>query len=38
MKNIGRVYRKQATELVSLCRTFVQAHEQTPDSDTKLRR
>jgi hypothetical protein len=38
MKNIGRAYRKQATELVFLCRTFVQAQEQTPGSDVKLRR
>ncbi|KAI9508729.1 hypothetical protein F5148DRAFT_1283665 [Russula earlei] len=32
MKNIGRAYRKQALELVSLCRTFVAAQEQSPDS------
>ncbi|KAI9507837.1 hypothetical protein F5148DRAFT_63791 [Russula earlei] len=32
MKNIGRAYRKQAVELVSLCRTFVAAQEQSPDS------
>ncbi|KAI0287774.1 hypothetical protein BC826DRAFT_738977 [Russula brevipes] len=37
MKNIGRAYRKQATELVSICRAFVQAQEQTPDSDSVLR-
>ncbi len=38
MKNIGRAYRKQATELVSLCRAFVQVQEQTPGSDAKLRK
>ncbi|KAI0251685.1 hypothetical protein BJV78DRAFT_417870 [Lactifluus subvellereus] len=37
MKNIGRVYRKQAMELVSICRLFVQAEKQTFDSDMKLR-
>jgi hypothetical protein len=40
MKNIDRAYRKQATELVSLCRTLVQASlgEHTLGSDLKLRR
>jgi hypothetical protein len=38
MKDIGRAYRKQATELVSICRLLVQAQEQTPDSDAELRR
>ena len=33
MKNIGRAYRKQATELVSICRTFVQAQDQAFDPD-----
>ncbi|KAH9995276.1 hypothetical protein BJV77DRAFT_238691 [Russula vinacea] len=39
MKNIGRVYRKQATELVSICRSFVQAQDQifNPDADQDLR-
>ncbi|KAI0287771.1 hypothetical protein BC826DRAFT_738940 [Russula brevipes] len=37
MKNIGRAYRKQATELVSICRTFVTAQEQTPSSYNQLR-
>ena len=37
MKNIGRAYRKQAVELVSLCRTFVQAQEQSPESSDNLR-
>ncbi|KAI0268972.1 hypothetical protein BGY98DRAFT_1017489 [Russula aff. rugulosa BPL654] len=34
MKNIGRAYRKQAKELVSISRLFVQAQNQTFDSDT----
>ena len=39
MKNIGRVYRKQATELVSICRSFVQAQDQifNQDADQDLR-
>jgi hypothetical protein len=37
MKNVGRAYRKQSMELVSICRTFSQAQKQTPDADTKLR-
>jgi hypothetical protein len=40
IKNIGSAYRKQATELVFLCRTSVlaQDHWQTPGSDAKRRR
>jgi len=38
MKNIGRAYRKQAMELVSVCRLFVQVQKQTPASDATLRR
>jgi hypothetical protein len=38
MKDTGRAYRKRATELISLCRTFVQVQEQTPGSDAKLRK
>jgi hypothetical protein len=38
MKNIGRAYRKQATELVSICRTFVQAQEHSLDSYAKLKK
>jgi hypothetical protein len=38
MKNIRRAYRNQAVTLISFCRTFVQAQEQTPASDAKLRR
>ena len=34
MKNIGRAYRKQAKELVSISRLFVQAQNQTFDLDT----
>ena len=37
MKNSGRVYRNQATTLISLCRTFVQSQERNPDSDATLR-
>ena len=33
MKNIGRAYRKQAKELVSISRLFVQAQDQTFDPD-----
>ena len=36
MKNVGRAYRRQATELIDVCRTFVQAGEQTPHSDEAL--
>ncbi|KAI0288281.1 hypothetical protein BC826DRAFT_1107873 [Russula brevipes] len=32
MKNIGGAYRKQAIELISICRDFVQAQGQTPES------
>jgi hypothetical protein len=28
MKNVGRAYRKQAMELISICRLFVQAQKQ----------
>ena len=40
MKNIGKAYRKQATELVSISRTFVQAQDQAfnLDADQSLRR
>jgi hypothetical protein len=38
IKNIGRAYRKQAMELVSACRLFVQVQKQTPASDATLRR
>ena len=38
IRNIGRPYRKRATELVSICRCFVQVQAQTPGSDAKLRR
>jgi len=38
VKNIGCAYRKQAMELVSICRPFVQVWEQTPASEAKLRR
>ncbi|KAH9955533.1 hypothetical protein BGW80DRAFT_1450535 [Lactifluus volemus] len=37
MKNIGRAYRKQAIELISACRDFVQAREQSYQSDIELR-
>ena len=37
MKDIGRAYRKQATELVSICRLFAQAQEQTPTCYADLR-
>ena len=37
MKNVGRAYRTRATELISICRIFVQAGEQTPDPDAELR-
>lgn len=38
MKNIGRAYRKQALELISICRNFVRTQEQTPESCAELRR
>ena len=38
VKNISRPYQKQAMELVSICRTFEQAREQTPASKAKLRK
>ncbi|KAH9978325.1 hypothetical protein BJV74DRAFT_141402 [Russula compacta] len=37
MKNIRRGYRKQAMELISVCRTYVQDQEQTPNSGASLR-
>jgi hypothetical protein len=38
MKNINRLYRKQAMELISLYRTFQKTQEQTPDACYDLRR
>ena len=38
MKNIGRAYRKQAMELVSTCRTFVQAGDRSISQDADLRK
>ncbi|KAI9448755.1 hypothetical protein BJY52DRAFT_1216206 [Lactarius psammicola] len=38
MKDIGRAYRKQAMELVSICRTFVQVGERSISQDAHLRR
>ncbi|KAN0133582.1 hypothetical protein V8E53_008750 [Lactarius tabidus] len=38
MKNIGRAYRKQAMELVSVCRTFVQAGDRSIPQDADLRK
>ncbi|KAI9450391.1 hypothetical protein BJY52DRAFT_1215514 [Lactarius psammicola] len=38
MKNIGRAYRKQATELVSICRLFVQVGERSFRQDAHLRK
>ncbi|KAF8266956.1 hypothetical protein EI94DRAFT_1701389 [Lactarius quietus] len=38
MKNIGRAYRKQAMELISICRTFVQAGERSISQDADLRK
>lgn len=38
MKNIGRAYRKQAMELVSACRTFVQAGDRSISQDADLRK
>ncbi|KAH8993689.1 hypothetical protein EDB92DRAFT_1944383 [Lactarius akahatsu] len=37
MKNIGRAYRKQAMELVSICRTFIQAGERSVSQDADLK-
>jgi len=36
MQNIGKAYRHQAMELISICHTFVQAKEQTPDSCARI--
>ncbi|KAH9058141.1 hypothetical protein EDB87DRAFT_1744395 [Lactarius vividus] len=36
MKNIGRAYRKQATELVSICRLFARVGEQSPRQHADL--
>ncbi|KAH9032236.1 hypothetical protein EDB85DRAFT_1259404 [Lactarius pseudohatsudake] len=38
MKNIGRAYRKQATELISICRFFVQVGERSVRQDAYLRK
>ncbi|KAH9173203.1 hypothetical protein EDB89DRAFT_1960421 [Lactarius sanguifluus] len=38
MKNIGRAYRKQATELISICRFFVQVGERGVRQDAYLRK
>jgi len=38
MKNIGRGYRNQAMELISISQIFVQEQEQSLDSDTELRK
>jgi hypothetical protein len=40
MKNIGRAYRKQAMELVSICRVFVQVQvgELSVSQDAALRK
>jgi len=38
VKNIGSAYRKQAMELISFCRTFVQAQLQDFRSHGELRR
>jgi hypothetical protein len=38
MKNTGRAYRNRALALISICRTFVQTQEQTPESCAVLRR
>ena len=38
VKDIGRDYREQAIKLVSFCRTFAQAQEQTRSSYDELRR
>ena len=38
MKDIGGQYRKQAVELVSISRRFVQAQEQTRSSHDELKR
>ena len=38
VKNVGTSHRKQTMELISICRTFVQAQEQTLSSGNDLRR
>jgi len=38
MKNAGRPYRKQAMELITICRIFTDAHEQTLRGYDELRR
>jgi hypothetical protein len=38
MKDIGKQYRNQAMDLISICRTFIQAQEQTFHSYEELRR
>ncbi|KAH9058111.1 hypothetical protein EDB87DRAFT_952465 [Lactarius vividus] len=38
MKNVGRAYRKQAMELISICRFFVQAGERSVRQDAHLRK
>ncbi|KAI0263585.1 hypothetical protein BC834DRAFT_971268 [Gloeopeniophorella convolvens] len=37
-KNIGRAYRKQALELIEMCRTFLLASKQGDRQDTELKR
>ena len=38
MKNTGRAYRKRSMELISICRSFVQAGEQSVSQDADLRK
>lgn len=38
MKDIGRAYRKQAMELITICRTFVQVGERSVPQDAHLRK
>lgn len=38
MEHSGRAYRKQATELVSLCRVFVRLGEDSVHQDADLRK
>jgi hypothetical protein len=38
MNYVGRPYRNRALESISICRTFIQAQEQTSHSDDELRR
>ena len=38
MKSAGRAYRKQAMELITICRIFTDAHEQTLRGYDELRR